>query len=249
MELEWSELREMLARSNRRRIPVFFRDDDATSDIPSLRRMLHLFEERRVPINIEVIPGLLTSDGTGLLSDSATRNPGLIGINQHGWRHENHEPTGKRCEFGASRSNFKQEQDIRAGRQILEDSFGELFFPVFTPPWNRYTSTTCRILAALDYAAISAFTRSDYVTDDIITHLPATIDIIDWRGNRNLRPVDELLAGIAAQFASTRVIGVLLHHQAMNDYAFEFLARLLDLLIDSGKISFHLFPSLLRSDQ
>ncbi|MEY4166240.1 MAG: hypothetical protein RIR52_64 [Acidobacteriota bacterium] len=249
MDQEWSQLRQALALSGRRRLPVFFRDDDAADDIPPLRRLLTLFETRRVPLNLEIIPGRLTDDGTGLLRDAASRHPDLIGLNQHGWRHENHERSGKKAEFGPSRDADKQAQDIRAGRQRLEEAFGHFFFPVFTPPWNRYSPATCQILTSLGFTAISDFGRPDRPALNGIIQLPATIDIIDWRGSRDLRPVDELLAQLAVQLTSVGVIGILLHHQVMGDPAFEFLARLLDILIESENVSLHRFQSLLRSEQ
>lgn len=242
----WRELKRTLAAVSGRRIAVFFRDDDAAEDRPSLRRLLGLFEGQRAPLNLEVIPGLLTAAGAQLLRAAATRHPELIGLNQHGWRHENHESTGRKCEFGPSRDEEQQLEDLRRGRQRLEEAFGDAFFPVFTPPWNRCTAVTHRALVALGFAAISDISSKRNPPAEGLMRIPATIDIIDWQGTRDLRPVDELLDELMEQIRAGGPIGILLHHQVMSDAAFDFLARLLDELRAAEAIGLHLFPSLLR---
>ena len=249
MDAEWSQLRQRLALTGQRPIHLFFRDDDAAGDLPSLRRLLDLFYSRQTPINLQIIPGLLTDDGAELLRRTAALYPGLIGLNQHGWRHDNHELTGKRSEFGPTRSFDQQLLDIRTGRQRLEEVFGSSFFPVFTPPWNRYTPTTSRALATLGYVGVSDFGSASPMAVGGVTRLPATIDIIDWRGTRDLRPTSELLSLLSNQLTSVDTIGILLHHQVMSAAAFDFTACLLDTLIESGAICFHLFQSLLSCDR
>ncbi len=246
----WESLKRTLAAADGRRIPVFFRDDDAAEDRPALRRLLALFEARRVPLNLEVIPDRLTADGARLLREAAMRHPTLVGLNQHGWRHENHEPTGRKCEFGPSRDYEEQLGDIRAGRERLEALLGESFFPVFTPPWNRCTEATHRALLALGFHAISDLgTARGPAVSSGLARIPATLDLIDWKVTRDLRPVDELLGELNRQLCAGGTIGVLLHHQVMSDAAFDFTARLLDELVDSGAIEIHLFQALCQSRQ
>ena len=38
-----------------------------------------------------------------------------VAVHQHGFAHENHEPQGRKCEFGPSRSRVAQRRDIAAG--------------------------------------------------------------------------------------------------------------------------------------
>ena len=258
MRGNWSELRETLrgARTARRRIPVFFRDDDAIDDRPALRRLLELFCSRRVAINLEVIPGLLTSDGTKLLGETAAAHPELIGLNQHGWRHENHEATGRKSEFGQSRDFDQQHRDISAGRQAMAEAFGDLFFPVFTPPWNRCTAVTHDVLASLGFAAISDLSPDP--SPDLspeknglvngLVRLPATLDIIDWKSLRDLRPVESILDQLRQQLGAGGPVGIMLHHQVMSPTAFDFVAQLVDVMVESGAIDLHLFQTLLKSD-
>lgn len=250
MSGDWTELREALRAANAagRSLPVFFRDDDANDDRPSLRQLLRISASRQVPINLEVIPGLLTDDGVGLLREAAAVNPELIGLNQHGWRHENHEPTGRKSEFGQSRDLDQQHRDISAGRQVMEKAFGKDFFPVFTPPWNRCTAVTHEVLVGLGFAAISDLARHDWESLKGIVRIPATLDIIDWKGSRDLRPGEEILAQLVEQIGAGGPVGILLHHQVMSQTAFDFIARLIDEMIDAGGVRFHLFQTMLKTD-
>jgi hypothetical protein len=250
MNVGWRELRKSLSAVGNagHQQRVFFRDDDASDDRPALRQLLGLFESRMVPVNLEVIPGLLSAAGTGLLREAVAAHPGLIGLNQHGWRHENHEVAGRKCEFGPSRSFDEQCRDISAGRQRMEEAFGDRFFPVFTPPWNRCTVTTHQVLLRLGFAAISDLGREKSPSMTGLRRLPATLDVIDWKISRDLRPVEELLGQIIQQVGAGSPVGILLHHQAMSQSAFDFITRLIDEMLESGAIEFHLFQSLLKID-
>ncbi len=246
----WRELRERLQAltdaGHRQR--VFFRDDDAYDDRPELCKLLGLFASRGVPLNLQVIPGLLSDAGADLLRVAAGAHPRLVGLNQHGWRHDNHETSGRKCEFGPSRCPAQQRQDIGAGRQRLEQAFGEHFFPVFTPPWNRCTATTHQILLSLGFGAISDLGRERDPAVNGIPRLPATLDIIDWKMTRDLHPVGLLLDQLVEQTGTGRTIGILLHHQVMSQTAFDFTSRLIDEMLDAGGIEFHLFQTLLKID-
>src|SRR5882672_6131841 len=152
MESLKSALREQQAASLR----LFFRDDDVDEDGAPLRRLLRLFLERNTPINLGVIPGRLTSACVELLAASVGAAPALLELNQHGWRHINHEREGRKCEFGASRTYAEQLADIAQGQSRMTEAFGPNWFPVFIPPWNRCTEETRRAIDHLDFRALSA---------------------------------------------------------------------------------------------
>ncbi len=258
----WDRLEEGLAavRAKGDRFRLFFRDDDVAEDEPSLCRLLDLFAEHAVPLNLEIIPGQLTAAGSRRLRDRREQAPSLLDLHQHGWTHQNHEPTGRKCEFGPARSVEEQLKDLRAGRDRLLDEFGPAFVPVFTPPWNRYSGATIVALAELGFHAFSALWRpeataawpSQAVVEDGLRSLPATLDLIEWGERRRLRPVDQLLASLRAQLADhgragpdAPPVGILLHHAVMDDAAFDFLARLLPILRESGSVEVVSFSTLL----
>jgi peptidoglycan/xylan/chitin deacetylase (PgdA/CDA1 family) len=259
----WIKLGESLrdASDGGRRIALFFRDDDAAEDIPPLRRLLSLFETQEMAINIEVIPGLLTTECAGLLGAAPSGQPKLIEVNQHGWRHENHETTGRKCEFGPARDYQQQLEDIRAGRARLDEMLGSAFYPVFTPPWNRYCDATCQALIDLGFHAISDLESNRTVNvNTALRRIPATLDIIDWRSSRDLKPVDLLLTELIRQIQQSghrgqpeganspksATIGILLHHRVMSEAAFSFIDRLLTELKGFECVVPHTFRSLLE---
>src|SRR5262245_58540399 len=92
-----------------RKVNVFFRNDNVDQDEESLRRLLELFILEQIPVNMGVIPGLLTDEAIKLLKEF--QSP-LFDLNQHGWQHVNHERQGPQFEFGSSRTFQEQFVDI-----------------------------------------------------------------------------------------------------------------------------------------
>ncbi|MFZ4629105.1 MAG: polysaccharide deacetylase family protein [Blastocatellia bacterium] len=256
----WDRLEEELAAARSDRFRLFFRDDDVAEDERSLCRLLDLFAEHQTALNLEIIPGQLTAAGSRRLRDRREQDPSLLDLHQHGWKHQNHEPTGRKCEFGPARSFEEQLKDLRAGRDRLLDQFGSAFVPVFTPPWNRYSDATITALVELGFHAFSALWRreataawpSHPVVEGGLHSLPATLDLIEWGERRRLRPVDQLLTSLRGQLADhgragaeAPPVGILLHHAVMDDAAFDFLARLLPILRESGSVEVLSFSTLL----
>jgi hypothetical protein len=82
---------------------------------------------------------------------------GRIEIHQHGWSHANHEPSGRKSEFGSARDSSVNAADIARGKALLHEVFGPAFVPVFCPPWNRVNDDLLRICSALRFSGVSAF--------------------------------------------------------------------------------------------
>ncbi|MGH9935504.1 MAG: DUF2334 domain-containing protein, partial [Blastocatellia bacterium] len=168
MNSSFAQLKSALAERQQQIAPLrlFFRDDDVDEDEAALRRLLQLFLRRGAPINLGVIPGRLTAAGGELLAQSVRAAPALLELNQHGWRHINHESGRERgsrkCEFGPSRTYAEQLADIAQGQARMTEAFGPYWFPVFIPPGNRCTEDTYRALDQLGFRALSAI-RGDSV--------------------------------------------------------------------------------------
>jgi len=159
---------------------VFLRDDDIDEDEVSLRALLQICLRHNTPINLAVIPGRLTSAAASLLNDSLQQAPRLIELNQHGWLHVNHEREGKKCEFGASRNFAEQLADIAAGQARMNDAFGQNWFPVFVPPWNRCNATTATALVELGFRVLSREHSQPAFGGRQFAELPVTLDL--YRG-------------------------------------------------------------------
>ena len=136
-------------------------------------------------------------------------------MHQHGYAHVNHEPEGRKCEFGVSRSAAEQADDIAAGRELLGSQLGDLA-PVFTPPWNRCAPWTAEVLRDLGVAVLSRDLSAGVAGVPGLVELPVTVD---WFAKRRKVPVDRTGRGelLAEKAREPRPVGVMLHHEVMSD--------------------------------
>lgn len=225
---------------------IFFRDDDVDEDEPSLERLLNLFLSRDVPINLGVIPGRLTDKAVRTLSRQRSSFPNVIALNQHGWKHINHERNGKKCEFGASRTFSEQLEDIASGQARMSEAFGDDFYPAFIPPWNRCTKETYRVLDHLGFLVLSKNLSDTPSSGYKFRECSITLDLYRWRGGASLRPPKEIVRDLVLQIGQMNTIGIMLHHKIMNDEAFLFLDLLIETLRRYPIVRFHTFQSMLK---
>lgn len=225
---------------------IFFRDDDVDEDEVSLRRLLNLFLYRQVPVNLGVIPERLTDLAVRLLAQSHHTFPDLIELNQHGWQHINHERTGKKCEFGISRTYSEQLEDIARGKAKITEAFGHDWFPVFIPPWNRCTAATYEALDQLGFLVLSKKQGECPVSGYRFREISITLDLYRWKGAVALRPLEEIIGDLIEQIEQRKTLGIMLHHKVMADEAFSFLERLLEIFSQYSIVCYHTFQSILR---
>jgi hypothetical protein len=220
------------------------RDDDVDEDEESLCQLLDISLSRDVPLNLEIIPGRLTRAAIRLLKEHKRSYPALVELNQHGWQHRNHEVTGRKCEFGLSRTLEQQMADIAQGKALLEETFGQRFYPVFTPPWTRCTEATYTVLDWLGFAVLSKDRAPQPVTGYHFRDISTTLDIFHWRGGPRLKSPDEIIGPLIRQIGAGDTIGLMLHHKVMDAQAFAFLDQLLAELRRHPVVHFHTFASL-----
>jgi hypothetical protein len=117
-------------------VPVefFLRDDDAGWDDDRLLAMLEVIGRHGLPIDLAAIPRAVGVDLVQQLSRLHARWDGRLGLHQHGLSHHNHEPHGRKCEFGPTRGSDAQRRDLLEGRDLLDSLLPGLTQPVFTPP-------------------------------------------------------------------------------------------------------------------
>src|SRR5437867_7417220 len=133
----------------------FFRDDDVGRADGRLAPLLDLFARHAVPIDLAVIPQALAPAAADALRARIARAPAPIGIHMHGFAHVNHAPAGRKCEFGAARDVDAQRRDLELGRRRLDELLGDAVAPFFSPPWNRCTQATGRLLVELGFRVLS----------------------------------------------------------------------------------------------
>jgi hypothetical protein len=185
-------------------VEVFFRDDDAGWAPDRLRALLARFEHHELPVDLAVIPAALDESLAAELRARATTQ--RLGLHQHGFAHRNHEPEGRKYEFGPHRSPTRQRRDIEAGAARLADLLGDLVQPIFTPPWNRCTVETGRCLAELGFNVLSRESRAAPVEVPGLDEVPIRIDFV--KPDRAER--------LAAAVTEGGPIGVMLHHAVMD---------------------------------
>jgi hypothetical protein len=248
VNISLAQLKSALARRQQQAAPLrlFFRNDDVDEDEPSLWRLVRLFLQRNTPINLGVIPGRLTEACGELLAQSVSAAPALLELNQHGWRHLNHEREGRKCEFGPSRTFQELLADIAQGQSRMNEAFGPRWFPVFIPPWNRCAEGAYRALDQLGFRALSAKQGNSVVTGYRFKEISITLDLYRWRGGACLKPSEEIFDELIAQLSRLQTIGVMLHHKVMDERAFSFLGSMLDTLASYPIVRFHTFQSLLQ---
>jgi peptidoglycan/xylan/chitin deacetylase (PgdA/CDA1 family) len=205
---------------------VFFRADDVAVPGKGFTQLMDLFERRRTPLSLAVVPAWLSRPRWWRLRAFPRGRSSQWCWHQHGWRHINHEPTGKKQEFGPNRTGAQIKSDLIRGRRRLEALMGEDFYPVFTPPWNRCDLSTLILLKELGYHAVS---RNDGSRPLPLDPLPDFYVNVDLHTRREQGPVSgwnglfiDLKQALLSGFC-----GIMIHHQRMNQGAFEFLEVLL----------------------
>lgn len=195
--------------------PVFFRDDDAGWGDSELRALLDVFDRHGVPADLAVIPAALHP---GLVSELRRRQAGSpLHLHQHGCTHGNHEPAGRKQEFGSSRDHAAQAADVARGRELLQQAFGGACDPVFTPPWNRCTPVTADVLVEEGFAVLSRDVTAGRFERPGLAEVAVGVD---WLGHHRGVRWDraELARRLAAAVAAGGPLGVMLHH-AVTDAA------------------------------
>ena len=211
-------------------VPVFFRDDDAGWGDARLVALLDAFAERGLPVDLAVIPAELDA---GLARELRAR---LVGLHQHGLAHVNHEREGRKCEFGPARDAAAQRRDVVAGRTRLAALLGDRVDPIFTPPWNRCTADTGRVLAELGFAALSREARAAPLGVPGLRELPVSVDWFAHRHGVRLSP-SELGGRIADAIAAGPPVGVMFHHAIMDAAELGRASELLGLLAGHERAS------------
>ncbi len=209
------------------RCPVFFRDDDAGWDDARLTALLDVVAAKGVRIDVAVIPAALTASlRASLLARTAA---GSIRLHQHGYAHVNHEPAGRKHEFGPSRDSYAQQSDIAHGQLALHEAFGEAVDKVFTPPWNRCTSDTGDVLVAQGFEVLSRDQTAPKLNRPDLVEVPVTIDWFGHtKGVRWTRP--ELGQRLAQGVVAGDPVGVMLHHAVSDAADLAAIGDLVDLI-------------------
>ena len=221
-DLAWVALeREIDAwRKAGREVTLWWRDDDAAEPSPALSRLLGL-RRPGCPLGLAVIPAAAKASLAGELT-------GPVDVLVHGFAHSDHaDPGARKSEYPAGRT---APDELREGRERLEDLFGDRAIPIFVPPWNRMGEDAAAALPVAGYRMLSGYRgRPEGPLPRLDTH----VDIVDWKDGRRFAGVETVLGALAGTLATRRdtevtsPTGVLSHHLVHDAAAWRFLERLL----------------------
>ncbi len=214
----------------------WWRDDDAATPTDDLERLLALRGDTGAPLALAVIPGTM-ADGLKARLAACHAAGHDLSVLQHGYRHHNFAADGdKKCELGDHRPAQVVLGELAAGWQALDGVAGRL--PVLVPPWNRISSRLVPMLPEVGYAGLSTFdprARAEPVSGliQINTH----IDPIDWKNRRQTYSAAAISAQAVRHLSARRTgrvdhrepTGLLTHHLAFDDAAWDACRALLDL--------------------
>jgi hypothetical protein len=207
-------------------VDFFLRDDDAGWSDPRLMALLDTTAACATPIDLAVIPAALTAPLARQLLQR--RRHQALGLHQHGWSHTNHEPEGRKSEFGGIRLAAERELDIVRGARRLQDLLGADVDPIFTPPWNRCADELPMLLRRLGFTALSRSASAP--PQHALAELPVRTDWCrQWREaiESGSDAATRIAADLARHVRPGARIGLMLHHAAMADDELTLLARLL----------------------
>ena len=226
-------------------IAFFFRDDDAGWEDVRLFELIQLFGEHNVPLDLAVIPKAIGANTAARLRLLVEILPREIALHQHGYAHLNHEPNGRKSEFGDSRAPALQLADITSGRQLLADLFGPMVDPIFTPPWNRCTATTAACLREAGFSCLSRDVTATDINTAGLREVPIAVDWFKQRAGVRLTP-DEIGGSLDAAARVGGTVGVMLHHAVMDQNERELLAELLRLVSSHAQARCALMRDVIR---
>jgi hypothetical protein len=197
---------------------IFFRADDIGAGGRAFEAMCRLFRHHQVPLGMAVVPAWLSSVRKRQLFEAAPLEEPLWGWHQHGWRHVNWQRAGKKSEF--------------------------------TPPWNRLSNSTLRILQELGFRGVSMngpFPRG--VKPSIgLRNLRIQLDLHTRRAKNGHSDFHDMLDELKTLMGKKDPWGIMIHHQRMTTFAFQFLDELLGVLKNQARANFLCFKEILEKE-
>ncbi|MEH6402351.1 MAG: polysaccharide deacetylase family protein [Sneathiella sp.] len=210
----------------------WWRDDDLNEPTTAFDRLLDLRDTLDIPLNLAVIP----DEVDPRIGDD------LAGctILQHGVLHKSFAKDGqKKSEFPETRSLTECVEDLKQGKARMEELFGDVFFPVFVPPWNRISDPVIKELKTLGFVGLSRYkARVSAQPVAGLAEINTHIDPVFWRGDRSALEDEKILRLCINHLKARRTgfvdksepTGFLTHHLIHDEKLWEVTFKLLGFL-------------------
>jgi hypothetical protein len=224
--MRWNDFERELARRRDAGRPAAFwwRDDDASTVSPALRKLLQLSKTRAVPLALAVVPEPAAPELFGLLHEG-------VSVLQHGTDHRNRAAAGeKKTEYPAAEPAPAALERIAQGFRTLQSRAGSRFAPVLAPPWNRLRKDLLPRLPALGIRGISGYgARAGAEPAPGLRQVNTHVDIVAWRRGKRFIGEAEALSMAVEFLKNEEPVGWLTHHAVHDAAAWDFLERLFTL--------------------
>jgi hypothetical protein len=229
----WQALDAELAlwRAAGRRATLWWRDDDASGDSPSLQRLLAIAETAALPVALAAIPATVEPSLVDAVGESR-----FVTVVQHGYAHRNHAPpTERKMELGLHRDVQITLAELAGGFDALRQGFGEQFAPVLVPPWNRISDAVAARLPEIALRGLSTLgARKARCPVSGLVQCNTHVDVIAWRRQRGFIGVETAIDRLLAHLRSRREgsadpdepSGLLTHHLDMREAGWAFVVEL-----------------------
>ena len=132
--------------------------------------------------------------------------------------------------------NAQFRKDIESGKKRLGSIMGDDFYPLFTPPWNRCSASAMDSLGELGYRAISRSSNSKPPAPSGLPDIQVNVDL-HTRKETDPEASWQNLLGELERGLSSGICGIMIHHQLMNEAAFDFLEILLMALVRNKQLN------------
>ena len=223
---------------------IFFRADDIGIPGQQFSNLIQLFTKHKLPLCLAVVPTWITAHRLTILLEDTGPTSSQWCWHQHGWLHRNYETLGKKQEFGPARSAKAQVEDLKKGKEHLQKILGQRFSLFFTPPWNRCSQDTLDGLQKLAFHAVSRSKNAKPPPPTGLRDIQVNIDLHTRKEQNPEKCLNDLLAEISRGIANGSG-GIMIHHQRMNQVAFDFLDLLLQAIRADSRLQPVLFQELL----
>jgi hypothetical protein len=221
----WADLDAELARWRAAgRVATFWwRDDDAVTETPALRRLLALRAALEVPLALAVIPARADAALAACVPEG-------VAVLQHGFAHRNHAPPPRaKAELGADRPTADVAAELADGWARLGALFGSRPLRVMVPPWNRIAPEIKAELPGLGYQGLSTFKPRG--AKGALVEANTHVDIVDWGGARDFVGEGRAIGDAVAHLMLRRgggcdgdePTGLLTHHLAHDEGCWNFV--------------------------
>lgn len=201
--------------SEERRTAFFWwRDDDASDAVPALLSAIAVAEVTGAPVALAAIP-----EKTSERLSTAVQSISKVTILQHGVRHANYASSGSpKMELGPDRPAEVILSELGDAHQLMRRQFGDQFFPILVPPWNRIDCGLTPYLQQIGFAGISVYGDRS-AEPDFIKQVNVHCDFVDWATHTSVSDVaairiivDQLQKRREGSTDPRQPVGLLTHH-------------------------------------